>query len=111
MSKKMVMAVISREQADRVLDGLISAGYGATFTESRGGMLRQAQQMIFIATDDDCVESVVTIIKHACHSRVEVSEQQVPAGALRPSNAATTTTTEVGYAVVFVWDLERFETY
>ncbi len=111
MSKKMVMAVISREQADRVLDRLSSAGYGATFTESRGGMLRQAQQMIFIATDDDRVENVVTIIKRACHSRVEVSEQQVPAGALRPSNTATTTTTEVGYAVVFVWDLERFETY
>ena len=53
MSKKMVMAVISREQADRALDRLISAGYGATFTESRGGMLRQAQQMVFIATNDD----------------------------------------------------------
>ena len=111
MSKKMVMAVISREQADRALDSLISAGYGATFTESRGGMLRQAQQMIFIAADDARVADVLAIIKETCHGKVEVSEQHAPLGLLRPADTATTTTTEVGYAVVFVWDLEHFETY
>jgi uncharacterized protein YaaQ len=110
MSSKMVMTIVSREQADRVLDKLISAGYGATFTESRGGMLRQAQQMIFIATQEDNVDDVVAIIRRTCRSRVEVSEQQVGPDALA-SRVSSTTTTEVGYAVVFVWDLERFETY
>lgn len=110
MRNKMVMAIVSREQADRVLDKLISAGYGATFTESRGGMLRQAQQMVFIATQDDDVEDVVAIIRRTCRSRVEVSEQQIGTGDLR-SEISSTTTTEVGYAVVFVWDLERFDTY
>lgn len=103
------MAVVSRDQADRVLDKLISAGYGATFTESRGGMLRQAQQLVFIAVQDDKVEDVVGIIRRECRSRVEVSEQQVRGTSA--SQGAATTTTEVGYAVVFVWDLERFETF
>ncbi|MGC9521726.1 MAG: cyclic-di-AMP receptor [Anaerolineae bacterium] len=107
MARKMVMAVVSRDQADRVLDKLIAAGYGATFSESRGGMLRQAQKMMFIATNAESVDDVIEIIRRTCRTRVEVSEQQGREGTRR----AETTTTEVGYAVIFVWDLERFETY
>ncbi len=83
MTSKMVMAVVARDQADRVLDKLISAGYGATFTESRGGMLRQAQKMLFIAVDADKVDDVLDIIRRMCRTRVEVSEQRGPAEHLR----------------------------
>ena len=38
---RMVMAVVPRDQASRVMEALIAAGYKATFTDSRGGMLRQ----------------------------------------------------------------------
>lgn len=110
MTRKMVMTVVSRDQSDRVLDKLIAAGYGATFTDSRGGMLRQAQRMVFIAADSDNVDDVVAIIQQTCRSKVEVSEQQVAAMGQAKQDRATTTT-EVGYAVVFVWDLEHFETF
>jgi uncharacterized protein YaaQ len=107
-TRKMVMAVVSRDQADRVLDKLISAGYGATFTESRGGMLRQAQKMMFIAVDSDKVEAVVKTIRESCRVQVEVREQQ--SSLMSSSLDRPATVTEVGYAVIFVWDLERFET-
>ena len=110
MTSKMVMAVVARDQADRVLDKLISAGYGATFTESRGGMLRQAQKMLFIAVNADKVDDVLDIIRRMCRTRVEVSEQRGPAEIFGPL-APATSTTEVGYAVAFVWDLDRFEAY
>jgi uncharacterized protein YaaQ len=107
---KMIMAVISRDQADRVLDKLISAGYGATFTESRGGVLRQAQQMVFIATEDEKVDDVLGTIRKLCRTKVEVKEQPARSGSgLLPASSGTTA--EVGYAVVFVWDLENFATY
>ncbi len=109
MTKKMVMAVVSRDQADKVLEALIKAGYGATFTESRGGMLRQAQSMIFIAVDGERVEDVVTMVQRTCHTVVEVQEQQPSALGLSRTDRPVTIT-EVGYAVIFVWDLERFET-
>ena len=109
MTKKMVMAVVSRDQADRVLDKLVSAGYGATFTESRGGMLRQAQRMMFIAVDGESVENVVAVIRESCHVQVEVREQHSPVMS-RSLADRPATVTEVGYAVIFVWDLERFET-
>jgi uncharacterized protein YaaQ len=110
MTRKMVMAVVSRDQADRVLDKLISAGYGATFTESRGGMLRQAQKLMFVAVEAARVDDVVDIIRATCRTPVHVSEQQSPGGGLGSPQPATTVT-EVGYAVVFVWDLDRFETF
>jgi uncharacterized protein YaaQ len=45
---KMVMAIIDREEANRVLEALIAAGYTATFNDSRSGFLRQSKQMLFI---------------------------------------------------------------
>lgn len=107
MTRKMVMAVVSRDQADRVLDKLIMAGYGATFTESRGGMLRQAQKMLFIATPAESVDDVLSIIQSTCRTSVAVTEQLHDAGTA-PNG---TTAAELGYAVVFVWDLDRFESY
>ena len=108
--KKMVMAVVSRDQASRVLDRLITSGYGATFTESRGGVLQQAQQMLFVAVDSDKVENVLSIIKDECKTRVEVSKHSDMLNGF-PIHHTETTTAEVGYAVVFVWDLDHFDTY
>jgi uncharacterized protein YaaQ len=108
--RKMVMAVVSRDQGNRVLDSLVSAGYGATFTESRGGVLQQAQLMLFIAVDADKVENVLTIIKDQCRTKVEVSEHSDTFNG-QPIQFTETRTAEVGYAVVFVWDLDHFDTY
>jgi uncharacterized protein YaaQ len=106
---KMVMAVIPREEADRVLENLIDAGYGATFTESRGGMLRQAQKMVFVAVQASKLADVVKIIRENCRTEVEVSSDTIHDGFV--DDGRTPVTTELGGAAVFVWDLERFETY
>lgn len=108
--RKMVMAVVSRDQANRVLDSLVTAGYGATFTESRGGVLQQAQLMIYVAVEADKVDNVLAIIKEQCRTKVEVSEHSDTLNG-HPIQYTETTTAEVGYAVVFVWDLEHFDTY
>ena len=108
--RKMVMAVVPRDQADGVMEALIAAGYTATFTDSRGGMLRQAQEMLFIAVRERDLERILAIIRENCRTQVEVesADESAPCGLRsRPERV----TTYVGNAVVFVWDLERFETY
>lgn len=112
MTRKMVMAVVSRDQADQVLAKLIRAGYGATFTDSRGGMLRQAQKILYIATSAESVDDVLSIIRSACRTSVAVTEQLSgeSEGHIRDA-IPETAEAELGYAVVFVWDLDRFETY
>jgi len=103
---KMVMAVVPRDEAEGVLNSLITAGQTATFTESRGGMLRQAQYTLFIGVDASALDQVLDIIRESCHSSVQVAnggEAGYPATAF-PSPASAS----VGGAVVFVWDLEQF---
>ncbi|MBN1178892.1 MAG: cyclic-di-AMP receptor [Anaerolineae bacterium] len=106
---KMIMAVVSRDETERVLDALVNAGFTATFSESRGGMLRQAQSMLFIAVEKAELDRALGIIAETCHSRVAVesSEAEQFPSFLRPKPV----TAELGSAVVFVWDIDRFETF
>ena len=103
--KKMVMAVVPRDEADRVLEALVNAGHTATFTESRGGMLRQAQRMLFTAVDAERLEHVLSIIRDNCRTKVPIEPEDSRSLGPIPVN------TELGGAVVFIWDVDRFETY
>lgn len=105
---KMVMAVVPRDEAGRVLESLVAAGHTATFTDSRGGMLRQAQQMLFIAVEEQDLERVLASIRDNCHSHVVVEPSE---SRTTFSLGAVSVTAELGGAVVFIWDLDRFETY
>ena len=106
---KMVMAVVPRDEAERVLEALVSAGLTATFTDSRGGMLRQTQTTLFIAVKDPDLEQVLTIIHDSCHSQAHVESTE--SGGEPFSSHPAPGTAELGGAVAFVWDLDRFETY
>jgi uncharacterized protein YaaQ len=101
---KMIMTVVSHEEAQDVLDTLVGAGHTATFIESRGGMLRQRQLTLFIAVDKADLDEVLSIIKEHCHKKAAIESR----GEGTRSRAVTT---ELGGAAVFVWDLDRFEIY
>ena len=105
---KMVMAIVPRDEAGHVLEALVTAGYTATFIDSRSGVLRQAQQMLFIAVEEQDLDKVLTIIRDNCHSQVvvEPGEPRTPF-----SLGSVPVTAELGGAVVFIWDLDRYETY
>ncbi|HET89270.1 MAG TPA: hypothetical protein ENN99_00805 [Chloroflexi bacterium] len=105
---KMIMAVVPRSESDNVLHALVSAGHTATFTESRGGMLRQAQMTLFIAVQAQDLEKVLDIIKNTCYSCVTVESTKAKQ---RSDLAPESSTSEIGGAVVFVWDMDRLETY
>jgi len=101
------MAVVPRDELDAVLKALVANGYTATFSESKGGVLRQAQHMLFIAVAAEELEQVIAIIRGNCHIRDQADTLQ-PAGARSP---LTTDPQKMGGAVIFVWDLDRFEIY
>lgn len=105
---KMVMAVVSRDQANHVLEMLITSGYPVTIAESRGGVWRQAQYTLYVGVDDDAVDDVLRIIRENCRAQVEV-ETDDAAKARSPESIQVMA--DLGGAVVFVWDVERMETY
>lgn len=109
---KMIMAVVPRDQLDQVLAALITAGHTASFAESRSGVLRQAQHMMFIAVEEDKLETVLDIVRTNCHTKVKVeSGNNTGTQGIMPSRRTYATLHKLGGAVIFVWDLERFETY
>jgi uncharacterized protein YaaQ len=113
--EKMVMTIIEREEADNVLEALITAGHTPTiFGDSRGGVLRQARPTLFVGVQADKLENVLSIIRENCRSQVSLESTEASgaegdeSSVGRPPNL---TFAEVGSAVVFVWDIDRFETY
>jgi uncharacterized protein YaaQ len=99
-----MMVIVPRDQGESVLQALVVAGHTATFTESRSGVLRQAQLSLFIGVEDENLAQVLAIVEDSCHSDVLV-------GTGAPSQGSGAGGTRVGGAVVFVWDLDRFEIF
>jgi uncharacterized protein YaaQ len=93
---KMVMAVVPRDESDNLLQNLVDQGFSATYTESRGGMLRQSQKMLFIVVEEDQVDQVLDIL----HGGEEERERHVAEEKeIRRSGK-----------VIFVWEIDRVET-
>ncbi len=111
---KMVMAIIDRDESSRVLEALIAAGYTATFNDSRSGFLRQSKQTLFMGVQASKVDDVLSIIERNCRSHVESRQSdadvEAQAGTVLQM-APRRTFAEVGSAAVFVWDIDRFETF
>jgi uncharacterized protein YaaQ len=103
---KMVMAVVPKAEANEVISRLVAAGHTATFTETRGGVLRQASQTLFVAVPDEKLEEVLCLIDRSCHAPVSLARTSAPGQPVTPSE-----TPQVGGAIIFVWDIERFQRY
>ncbi len=101
------MAVIPRNEAEHVLDALINAGFSATFMETKGGMLRQSQYSLFTAVSTETLDNVLDIIKNSCKTDIALDEDDLTKQEILENSGAQ----KLGGAVVFVWDLNRLETY
>lgn len=104
---KMVMVILPRGEAERVLQTLVAANHTATYVETRGGMLRQAQMTLFIAVTSEDLEDVLSIIENTCRSEpvVESIEGEKTRSGPMPVRP------RLGGAVVFIWQVDRSETF
>lgn len=103
----MIMAVIPRDEAEKVLDALINNGFTATFAETKGGMLRQSQFTLFIAAKSTKVDQICELICNNCMEDVKISDQSL----VKQELAEESDSAKVGGAVVFIWDLKSTKIY
>mgnify|MGYP001603653558 CR=1 FL=1 len=108
MAKKMMMAIVPRDEAEFVLNALINAGFTATFTETEGGVLRQSQLSMFIIVNENEVERVLALIGENCRIDVAVTQKE---GGGNYSLGSAPVVAGVGGAIVFIWTVERIETF
>jgi len=106
---KMVMAVVPRDETESVIQALVAAGHTATFIEGRGGVLRQAKKLLFIAVKSEDLGQVLTIIQENCHFQARAESGGLARE--QPASGPALVTADLGGTPVFVWDLDRFEIY
>jgi len=99
--EKMIMAVIPRDEAEKVLDALINNGFTATFAETKGGMLRQSQYTLFSAVKSEAVDQVCELIKMNCLAEVKIDDDSLAQQELAEESGSA----KVGGAIIFIWDI------
>ena len=104
---KLVMMVVSHDDADELMNTLAEQQLPATKVGSSGGFLRRGNVTIFCGVPEADVDRVLAIVDEICHVRREfVPVQALPFG--DETLSAEPIEARVGGAIVFVLDVERF---
>ncbi len=102
MSMKLIVAIVHRDDGDRLMEALIRAGYRATRLSSTGGFLREGSTTLLIGIDEERVPMVLDVIKGNTTSHTQRTPSFLGIRRSRPG--------EVIFAAanVFVLDLPVF---
>ena len=108
---KLVMSIVHSDDASRLVEVLVSAGFRATTISTTGGFLRQGNSTIFVGTEDEKVPQVLEVIKENCHTRRQFVNPLPPVMEPGEMYMPTPVDVQVGGATVFVLDISHFEQF
>ncbi len=108
---KLVVTVIHDRDKNKITETLLRNGYKFTKIGSTGGFLREGNVTLLIGVESKDVERLVQVIKDSCKAREQfvnvLPPDAAPVGTFMPSPVKV----QVGGAVCFVMDVERFERF
>ena len=105
---KLIIAIVSAEDQNRVSKHLTQHGFSATKLSTTGGFLMAGNTTFLIGCEEDKVDEALGIIKRHSQKRTRL----VPASSMPPHAGAYVSApveVTVGGATVFVVDVEKFE--
>jgi uncharacterized protein YaaQ len=108
---KLLISVINRDDTYPLLDALVDKEYQATVISTMGGFLREGNATLLIGVQDEQVPEVLALIEANCHARVRYVSPFPPVLESEGAYMSPPMEIQVGGAVVFMLDLERFEKY
>jgi uncharacterized protein YaaQ len=106
---KLLMCIVQQEDASSLMDALAADGYRTTVVSTTGGFLRQGNATLLSGVPDEDVHRVLKIVQANCRTRAAFVHSPPPAAGLGTLPAPMPLVAQVGGAVVFVLDVERFE--
>lgn len=104
---KLVVAIVQIEDADDLVRKLVDSGFGATRIDSGGGFLKKQNAMVIVATVEQRVTSVFSLVRQTCRRRHMTWFPPATSGMM--TLPAAPIEVEVGGAVIFVVPIERVE--
>ncbi len=106
---KLIIAIVQDEDTPNLTEALVAAGHRFTKVSTTGSFLRTGNTSLLIGVEDAVVPTVMGVLRRTARRRTQVAVPYSPAlepGLLyMPENFEV----EVGGAVVFIIDVERFE--
>ncbi len=99
---KLIMAIISDDDAYKVMDMLNEQKFQVTKLASTGGFLKSGNTTLICGVEEEKVDEVIAIVKEYCKPRKEI----VPAGA--DNHIQMATEVNVGGATIFVMEVGQF---
>jgi uncharacterized protein YaaQ len=106
---KLVVMIVSDQDADRLMNRLVEKGLPATKIGSSGGFLRRGNATILSGVADEQVDDVVALVDELCHARKEYVPVQTLPFLGEGTFSAEPVEVRVGGAIVFVVPVDRFE--
>ncbi len=108
---KLIVSIIHSDDAGDLVTALGRAGHQSTIISTTGGFLREGNATVLVGTADDRVEEVLGIIRQNCHARTRYINPLPPIVEPGELHLPQPVEVQVGGAIVFVLNVDRFERY
>ena len=105
---KLIVAIVSREDAQRVTRSLTKADFSVTKLATTGGFLMSGNMTLMTGVEDDQVDEAINIIRETSKSRTQAMPSVTESSRVGILNAPLMEVT-VGGATIFVLPVDRFE--
>lgn len=106
---KLIIAIVQERDKQRVSDTLLSAGHKFTVVSSTGGFLRDGNTTLLIGAQKELVDDVIEAIRGCCSAREDFVSQPTPDVLGTGGVLMSPVKVSIGGAIIFVVDVERFE--
>ncbi|OGO43452.1 MAG: hypothetical protein A2Z04_06330 [Chloroflexi bacterium RBG_16_57_9] len=108
---KLIVSIIHSDDAGDLVTALGQAGFQSTIISTTGGFLREGNATVLIGVADEKLEDVLEIIHQNCHARPRYINPLPPIVEPGELHLPQPVEVQVGGAIVFVINVERFERY
>lgn len=105
---KLILAVVHRDDADKLIGALTAADYRATVISTTGGFLKEGNATIFMGVDEKEVDRILSIIRENCESRTQYVNPLPPVMEPGELYMPYPVEVQVGGATVFVLKVDRY---
>ncbi|HZK67352.1 MAG TPA: cyclic-di-AMP receptor [Chloroflexota bacterium] len=106
---KLVVAIVQKEDAGKLLDALTEKGHGATRINTAGGFLKEGNATVLVGVDDAKVDEVLSVLESSCNTRTQYINPLPPVMEPGEFYMPYPVEVQVGGATVFVLSVDRYE--
>jgi uncharacterized protein YaaQ len=103
---KLVLAIVSNEDANKVIKKLIKSNFFVTKLATTGGFLMSGNTTIIVGVQDDLLDSCINVISESSKSRTKLVPNAISSEFGIFSSMPVEV--QVGGATIFVMDVEQF---